>query len=77
MNYRVQTYEGLRGAGARRRVRVGLQLQDDGQILWGPWLDYCGYTTSEKTAVAARDRVDKLAADLNVNVEYEMPLRED
>ena len=75
MTYRVQTYEGMKGDTTRRRWRVGLKLED-GQTLWGPWQS-TGYAKSEIAAVAARGRVQTLAAALGVEPEYEMPLRED
>ena len=75
MKYRVQTYQGLKGMAARRRWRVGLII-GDGQTIWGDWVS-SGYTQSENAEMLELDRVRNLAEQLEVEIEYEMPMRED
>jgi len=74
MTYRVQAYQGLKGAKARQRWRVGLKLED-GQTLWGPWQS-TRYARSESAECEAYQRIKELAAALGVEPEYEETLRE-
>lgn len=76
MTYRVQAYEGLKGTAARLRWRVGLTLADDGHTFWGPWQS-TGYTKSESVECEAYKRVKALADALDVEPEFETPMRED